>query len=283
MSTVNSKKYLVKLRNQVVDLNSKTWIMGILNITPDSFSDGGNFSEINAALLQAEKMVADGADIIDVGGESTRPGHVPVSEEEELRRVIPIIKALREKLDTPISIDTYKAEVAKQAVAAGADIINDIWGAKKDPNMAKVAAEAGVPIILMHNRENLDYQDFLPDVIKEIQESVELVKKAGVNDGNIILDPGIGFAKTHEQNLQLLREMDKFCSLGYPVLLGTSRKRVVGLTLDLPTDQRVEGTGATCCLGIERGCQIMRVHDVLEISRMARMMDAMLGKGKGNG
>jgi dihydropteroate synthase len=279
MGVANKNELQMKLRDNVVDLNSKTWIMGILNITPDSFSDGGNFNDLNAAVMHAEKMIADGADIIDVGGESTRPGHAPVSEEDELSRVIPIIKALREKLEVPISIDTYKAEVAKQAVAAGADIINDIWGAKKDPEMAKVAAETGVPIILMHNRDNMDYQDFLQDVIADIKESIDLVKKAGVKNENIILDPGIGFAKTHEQNLQLLKEMDKFCSLGYPVLLGTSRKRVIGLTLDLPTDQRMEGTGATVCLGIERGCHIMRVHDVLEISRMAKMMDAMLGKG----
>lgn len=278
-----TNELFIKLRDKVVDLNSKTWVMGILNVTPDSFSDGGNFNELDAAVKQAEKMVADGADIIDIGGESTRPGFAPVSEEEELKRVLPIIKAIREKLDVPISIDTYKAEVARQAIAAGADIINDIWGAKKDPNMAQVAAETGAPIILMHNRDNMDYQDFIHDVLKDIKESVEIVKRAGVKDENIILDPGIGFAKTHGQNLQLLREMDTFCSLGYPVLLGTSRKRVVGLTLDLPTDQRVEGTGATVCLGIERGCQIVRVHDVLEISRMAKMMDAMLGKGMKNG
>jgi dihydropteroate synthase len=280
MDFVNSNKHQITLNNKYVDLDSKTWIMGILNVTPDSFSDGGTYNEVNLALEQAEKMILDGADIIDVGGESTRPGAQTVSVEEELQRVIPIIKALKEKTDIPISIDTYKAEVARQALFAGANIINDVWGAKRDPDMANVAAEANVPIILMHNREHMNYQDFIPDVLEDIRESIKLVKNAGVKDKNIILDPGIGFAKTYEQNLELLRRLDEFVDVGYPVLLGTSRKSVVGKTLNLPPHQRVEGTGSTVCLGIERGCHIVRVHDVLEMSRMAKMMDAMLGKGR---
>ncbi|HSH24551.1 MAG TPA: dihydropteroate synthase [Massilibacterium sp.] len=267
------------IRNQTYDWNEKTWIMGILNITPDSFSDGGKFNEIESAIEHAKQMIEAGADIIDIGGESTRPGHAPVSLEEELNRVIPIIKAIRKEIpNIPISIDTYKAEVAKQAVEAGADIINDIWGAKKERKIADVAATYKVPIILMHNRDNTNYHHLMSDVVSDIRESITIAKQAGVPDEHIILDPGIGFAKTYEQNLEVMRHLDTFTALGYPVLLGTSRKSMIGHTLDLPATERMEGTGATVCLGIEKGCQIMRVHDVKEMSRMAKMMDAMLGR-----
>lgn len=259
-----------------MDLQSKTWVMGILNVTPDSFSDGGKFNHLETAIEHAQQMVADGADIIDVGGESTRPGHKQVTLEEELKRVVPIVEAIRGKVNVPISVDTYKAEVARQAIEAGANIINDVWGCKRDPNMAKVAATYHVPIILMHNREDTNYQDLIPDMISDIRESIQLAHEAGVPDEMIILDPGIGFAKTYEQNLEVMDRLDEFVALGYPVLLGTSRKSMIGKALQLEVDQRLEGTGATVCLGVARGCQLVRVHDVQPIKRMVMMMDAML-------
>jgi dihydropteroate synthase len=262
-----------------LDFSKKTLIMGILNVTPDSFSDGGRFNGIEKAVHHAKEMVAQGADIIDIGGESTRPGFASVSLEEELERVIPIIKALSEHVDVPISVDTYKAEVAKQAVLSGAHIINDIWGAKADENMAKVAAELGVPIILMHNRDNRNYSSFIRDVLNDLYESIAMVKKAGVSDENIILDPGIGFAKDYSENILMMQNLDKLTMLGYPVLLGTSRKSMIGQALDLPVHKRMEGTGATVCYGIQKGCQIIRIHDVKEMSRMAKMMDILMGKG----
>ncbi|HEX7066150.1 MAG TPA: dihydropteroate synthase [Bacillales bacterium] len=271
-------EHLLKLQGgkHVIDLNEKTWIMGILNVTPDSFSDGGQFTDIEKAVEHAKKMEADGADFIDIGGESTRPGYTPVSVQEELDRVLPMIREIAAKVDLPISIDTYKAETARQALEAGASIINDVWGAKADPRMAAVAAEYDVPIILMHNRHNTNYRDLMADMIADLKESVEIVRRAGVKEENIILDPGIGFAKTYEQNLEAMDRLEELTELGYPVLLGTSRKSIVSQTLHLPKEERVEGTGATVCLGIEKGCHIVRVHDVLPIKRMTTMMDAML-------
>ncbi|MCA1057287.1 dihydropteroate synthase [Rossellomorea aquimaris] len=269
--------------NHELDYSRKTLIMGILNVTPDSFSDGGSYDSVQKAVERAKEMVRQGADLIDVGGESTRPGHTPVTAEEEIKRVIPIIKALVEEVDVPISIDTYKAETAKAALEAGAHIINDVWGAKKDPHMAGVAAETGAPIILMHNRVEPEYKEFMKDAVQDLQESIKIVKEAGVKDEQIILDPGIGFAKTFEQNLEMMRHVDVLVSLGYPVLYATSRKRVIGHVLDLPVDERMEGTGATVCWGIQKGCQIVRVHDVKEMARMAKMMDALMGKGQYHG
>lgn len=262
-----------------LDYSKKTLIMGILNITPDSFSDGGKYHHLNQAVERAVQMVQDGADIIDIGGESTRPGFIKVSAEEEIERVIPIIRAVSEAVYVPISIDTYKAEVAKEAIQAGAHIINDIWGAKADEDMARVAADLQVPIVLMHNRTNQDYSVFYRDVVNDLFESISLVKQAGVKDENIILDPGIGFAKDLTYNLEMMRDLDKLVSLGYPVLLGTSRKSMIGGVLDLPVNERMEGTGATVCYGIQKGCHIMRIHDVKEMARMAKMMDALVGKG----
>ncbi|MBP2242610.1 dihydropteroate synthase [Cytobacillus eiseniae] len=262
-----------------LDYSNKTLIMGILNITPDSFSDGGKFNHVDRAVERAVQMVKDGADIIDIGGESTRPGYMKVTVEEEIERVVPIICAISREVNIPISIDTYKAEVAKQAIEAGAHIINDIWGAKADPYMAKVARDLQVPIILMHNRTNEEYEVFYRDVANDLFESISIVKREGVKDENIILDPGIGFAKDLTYNLEMMRDLDKLVSLGYPVLLGTSRKSMIGGVLDLPVEERLEGTGATVCYGIQKGCQIMRVHDVKEIARMAKMMDALVGKG----
>ncbi|KSU57848.1 dihydropteroate synthase [[Bacillus] enclensis] len=273
----------IKCGNYELDYSSKTLIMGILNVTPDSFSDGGSYDSVQKAAARAKEMVEEGADIIDVGGESTRPGHTPVTADEEISRVIPIIKELVKEVDVPISIDTYKAETAKAAVEAGAHIINDVWGAKKDPLMAAVAAEKGVPIILMHNREDKEYEVFMRDAVQDLQESIFLVKKAGVKDEQIILDPGIGFAKSFEQNLEMMRNVDTLVSLGYPVLYATSRKRVIGHVLDLPVEERMEGTGATVCWGIQKGCQLVRVHDVKEMARMAKMTDALMGKGQYDG
>lgn len=263
----------------VLPLGERTLVMGILNVTPDSFSDGGRFVDLDQALAQARAMVEAGADIIDIGGESTRPGAEPVDEAQELDRVLPIIRLLSEELAVPLSIDTYKAAVAERALAAGAHIINDVWGAKRDPQMAGVAARHGVPIILMHNRTNTDYHDFFADYVKDLRESVQIALDAGVKQEQIILDPGIGFVKSVDQNLETMRRLDDLVALGYPVLLATSRKRMIGHVLDLPVEERVEGTAATVALGVAKGCHMVRVHDVKEMKRVTKMMDAMLKGG----
>lgn len=261
-----------------LDFRKETIVMGILNVTPDSFSDGGKFNNIESAVAKAKQMVAKGAKIIDVGGESTRPGHTVISDEEEIARVIPVIRAICAEVDAIISIDTYKSEVARAAVNAGAHIINDIWGAKRDPNIAKVAAELGVPIILMHNRDNENYNNFWTEAKQDLEECIETAKAAGVKDDNIWLDPGIGFGKTTEQNIWMMQHLSDLVDMGYPVLLATSRKRMIGNVLNLPVDERMEGTGATVCYGIQLGCHIVRVHDVKEITRMTKMMDVLTGK-----
>ncbi|MED4911980.1 dihydropteroate synthase [Brevibacillus centrosporus] len=266
-------------RGRVLPLGQRTLIMGILNVTPDSFSDGGKFVDLDQALAQARAMVEAGADIIDIGGESTRPGSVPVGEAEELDRVLPVIRILSQELSVPLSIDTYKPEVAERAISAGAHIVNDIWGARRDRRMAEVAARHQVPIILMHNREDTNYGDFFADYIRDLRESVKIALAAGVKPDQIVLDPGIGFAKSQEQNLETMRRLDDLVALGYPVLLATSRKRMIGNVLDLPVDERVEGTAATVALGVTKGCHMVRVHDVKEMKRVAKMMDAMLRGG----
>lgn len=258
-------------------LGDTTLIMGILNVTPDSFSDGGQYTLIERAVEHALQMMKDGADLIDIGGESTRPGHDPVSTEQELERVIPIIEALhRQAPHIPLSIDTYKAEVAKQALQAGAHIINDVWGGQADPLMVQVAATAQCPIILMHNRDNMDYTDLVSDVLHDLQACIDHALQAGVQAEYIILDPGIGFAKTAQHNLQLMSQLDQLSSLGYPLLLGTSRKKFIRTVLDLTANDVVEGTTATTAFGIAQGCQIIRVHDIKQNKRMAMMCDAML-------
>lgn len=266
-----------------LDFSKKTFVMGILNATPDSFSDGGLYDDRERAISRAKQMMKNGADLIDIGGESTRPGHTPVSIEDEINRVVPIIEGISKQIDVPLSIDTYKAETAKAAVKAGAHLINDIWGAKKDPEIASVAAESQVPIILMHNRENQQYDSFMRDVLHDLYESITIAKKAGVRDDQIILDPGIGFAKGFKEDMEILRNLDQIVALGYPVLLALSRKRLIGTALDLPVDERVEGTAAANCFGIQKGCHMIRVHDVKEMSRAAKMTDAILGKGECNG
>ncbi|PIC69612.1 dihydropteroate synthase [Sporosarcina sp. P16b] len=268
-----------KLGGTTINFSEETVIMGILNVTPDSFSDGGKYGQQNLALEHARTMLADGAKIIDVGGESTRPGYTPISVEEEINRVVPVIEVLARELGCVLSIDTSKAAVAEAAIIAGASIINDVWGAKREPEIAEVAARYGVPIILMHNRENRDYQlPFMGAIIEDLQESIDIAKRAGVNEEMIWLDPGIGFAKDLEQNILAMQGLSSIAELGYPVLLGTSRKGMIGKVLDLPVEERMEGTGATVCYGIEHGAHIMRVHDVKEISRMVKMMDVLTKK-----
>ena len=267
---------MMKIGGKIFDTEHQTYIMGILNVTPDSFSDGGRYDTLDAALKHAEEMILDGADILDVGGESTRPGHVQITEEEEIARVVPIIKKLKEKFDVPVSIDTYKSRVARAALDAGADLVNDIWGLKYDENMAGVIAEYDVACCLMHNRDKAEYSHFLPEVLLDLEESVRLAKAAEIPDEHIMLDPGIGFGKTYEMNLEMLKHLSSLQSLGYPVLLGTSRKSVIGLTLDLPADQREEGTLVTTVMGIMSGCSFVRVHDVKANYRAIKMTEAIL-------
>ncbi|MBP2002730.1 dihydropteroate synthase [Paenibacillus shirakamiensis] len=263
--------------NTSLKLGSRTLIMGILNVTPDSFSDGGQFNDIERAVERAIQLYQEGADLIDIGGESTRPGHAPVSLEEELSRVIPIIKAIHQAAPhIPLSIDTYKAETARQALEAGAHVINDIWGAKLDPLMASVAAEYGCPIVLMHNRKDRDYNDIVEDIILDLQESIDLALVAGVAPERIILDPGIGFAKEYADNLKVMQALDRINALGYPLLLATSRKKFIRTILDLPANDVVEGTAATVALGIAQGCQIVRVHDVSAMKRTVDVCDAIV-------
>lgn len=270
---------MMKIGNKTFDTENKTYIMGILNVTPDSFSDGGKWNSLDAAVEHAKTMAEEGADIIDVGGESTRPGHQQISEEEEIARVVPIIQAVKRELDIPVSIDTYKASVAEAALEAGADLVNDIWGLKYDPKMAGVIARSGAACCLMHNKNGTEYQDFYPDMLRETEECVKLAKAAGIAEDKIILDPGVGFGKTYEMNLETIHYMERFHSLGYPMLLGTSRKSVIGLTLSLPADQRVEGTLVTTVLAVMKKYAFVRVHDVKENARVIRMTEAILSAG----
>jgi dihydropteroate synthase len=268
----------LEMNGIVFDFHKETIVMGILNVTPDSFSDGGQFDAVETAVAHAKQMVAEGAKIIDVGGESTRPGHAEVSIEEEISRVVPVIEALSRELEVAISIDTYKAKVAEQAILAGAHIINDIWGAKREPAIAEVAARLNVPILLMHNREESGYTDFWTEVRTDIEESVRIAKAAGVPDSHIWLDPGIGFGKTTEHNIWMMQHLSDLVDMGYPVLLATSRKSMIGNVLKLPVSERLEGTAATVSYGVIKGCHMMRVHDVKEIVRTVQMMDVLIGK-----
>ena len=266
----------MKIGNKEFDTAKHTYIMGILNVTPDSFSDGGKYNGMEQALRHAQKMIAEGADLIDVGGESTRPGHVQISDEEEIARVTPVIEALKKEFDIPISIDTYKSHVAEAALQAGADLVNDIWGLKYDEKMAEVIAKYHAACCLMHNRDNQEYTNFIEDFCSDMEETLAIAKKAGIRDERIVLDPGVGFGKTFEQNLSIMKHMDVFSKWGLPVLLGTSRKSVIGLALNLPVDQREEGTAATTVLGRMKGASIFRVHDVKTNYRELKMIEAIL-------
>lgn len=264
--------------NRDFDTANNCYIMGILNVTPDSFSDGGKFSSLDAALFHAEEMIKEGADIIDIGGESTRPGHQVITSDEEIARVVPVIEAVKSRFDIPVSIDTYKGDVTEAALQAGADLVNDIWGFKHDFRVAELTAEYGADCCLMHNRDEAVYEDFQKDFLTDMEECVALARKAGVPDDKIILDPGVGFGKTYELNLEIINHLEILNTLGFPVLLGTSRKSVIGNTLDLPTDQRVEGTLVTTVMGVMKGCSFVRVHDVKENLRAVKMTKAILSR-----
>ena len=283
----------LKIKNTLFDWGTRTYVMGVLNLTPDSFSgDGLADLDQDIALNLARDFVKSGVDILDIGGESTRPGAAQVSAGEEMDRVLPLVSRLASEFESIISIDTYKAEVAEAALKEGADIINDVWGLRADPMLGKIAAAAGVPVILMHNRSNpsnaaikeqlggryigVEYDNLVEDVKSELLESISLAHKAGIPDQKIILDPGIGFGKTVPQNLELLDRLDEIRELGYPILLGPSRKSFIGYTLDLPPDDRIEGTAAAVAVGIVRGADIIRVHDVPEMIRVTRMTDALV-------
>ena len=283
----------LQINDFTFEWGSRTYVMGILNLTPDSFSGDGlaDFDQ-DVPLRLARDFIRSGVDILDIGGESTRPGAAQVSTQEEMDRVLPLISLLADEFDTLISIDTYKAEVAEAAIKEGADIVNDVWGLRADPLLGKIAAAAGVPVILMHNRSNpsnaavkeqlggryigVEYDNLVEDVKSELLESISLAHKAGIPDQKIILDPGIGFGKTVPQNLELLDRLAEIRDLGYPVLLGPSRKSFIGYTLDLPPDDRIEGTAAAVAVGIVRGADIIRVHDVPEMIRVIRMTDALV-------
>ncbi|UCG84474.1 MAG: dihydropteroate synthase [Dehalococcoidia bacterium] len=253
----------------------RTYVMGIINVAPDSFS-GDGLDSVEAALDQAHRFVSQGADIIDVGGESTRPDFTPVSVDEELRRVLPVVERLAGELPVPISIDTYKSSVAREAVAAGARMINDVWGLKRDPETAKVAAENAVPLVITQNQREGAFNHFLPELIDDLRRSMQTAQEAGVDWNNIIIDPGVGFGKTVEQNLEIIRRLAELKSLGRPILLGTSRKSFIGLVLDLSVEERLEGTAASVAIGIAHGADIVRVHDVGAMLRIVRMSDAIV-------
>lgn len=272
---ISRDRDLFKIGTKCFDVKNHTYVMGILNLTPDSFSDGGNWVEQDKALYRVEEMLEEGMDILDVGGESTRPGYTAISAEEEVNRVVPVIEAIKSRFDVPVSLDTYKSEVAKAGIKAGADLINDIWGLKKDKAMAKVIADSGVACCLMHNRKEADYGEVIADIKKDLQESVDLAMNAGIDKEKIILDPGIGFGKAYVDNMEVLRSLEQFHELGYPMLLGASRKSVIGLTLDLPVEERLEGTLVTTVMAVLKGYAFVRVHDVKENVRAIRMAEAI--------
>ena len=260
---------------------TRTFVMGVLNVTPDSFSGDGLGSDVNTALSRASRFIEEGVDIIDVGGESTRPSGIyegvqEIQEEEEIRRVIPVIDAIKSRTNVLISVDTYKANVALAAVNAGASIVNDIWGMQRDPDMTSVISSTGCSVVLMHNTSNPDYSDVVQDTIFTLSEMVDRAVRSGVNKESILIDPGIGFGKTLKQNLEILRRLDEYKTIGRPLLVGTSRKSTIGNVLDLPVDERLEGTAATVALAISKGVDIVRVHDVKEMIRVSRMSDAIV-------
>lgn len=253
-----------------------TYVMGILNVTPDSFSDGGNWNDLDRALRQVEEMYFSGADVIDIGGESTKPGYRMISDQEEMQRVIPVVEAVKARFDLPVSLDTYKGSVAEAGIAAGIDMVNDIWGLGYDDKMASVIKNSGLPCCLMHNRPNAVYENFMKELSEDLGQILARAKSAGIEKNRIILDPGVGFAKSYEQNLEVIGRLEEIKSLGCPLLLGCSRKSVVGLTLDLPANQRLEGTLATTVVAAMKGVMFVRVHDVKENVRAIRMTEAIL-------
>ena len=279
----NIPRLLVEFRNQSLNLGSRTHLMGILNVTPDSFSDGGRFFKLEEAISQGMRLAGEGADIIDIGGESTRPGSEPVSLEEELRRVIPVIQELAKRIDTPISIDTYKSRVAKEALDSGASMVNDISALRFDPEMIKILAEYKAPVVLMHIKgtpknmqDNPQYQNVVEEIKTHLEDSIKMAKEAGIDENKIIVDPGIGFGKTLEDNLKILKNLKEFASMGRPILIGVSRKSFIGKIFDLPAEQRLEGSLVALAVSITSGANILRVHDVKESKRVARLVDSIL-------
>jgi dihydropteroate synthase len=268
-------------RGRELVFGKRTLVMGILNVTPDSFSDGGKYVDLKNALSQAERMIEEGADLLDIGGESTRPGIVPISAEEEWSRLESVLKELIPRISVPISVDTYKAEVAEKCLEAGAHIINDIWGLQGDPDMARVVGKYHAPVIAMHNQEGTSYHQLMGDMLAFFRRSIRLAEDNGLSGDEIILDPGIGFGKTREQDLEVISRLDEMRVLGRPILLATSRKRVIGNVLDLPVDQRVEGTIATSVAGVAAGVDMVRVHDVLANRRAVDMADALYRRMRG--
>ncbi|MDP4093015.1 MAG: dihydropteroate synthase [Bacillota bacterium] len=266
----------LELKGFNLPLGKKTYIMGILNVTPDSFSDGGSYTDIGAAVKKAREMITEGADIIDIGGESTRPGHKPVDAQEEIKRVVPVIEILSREITCPISVDTMKAAVADKALQAGAHAVNDVWGLQREPEMANIIAKHGAGVIMMHNQDNKDYVDLVGDIIRFLRKSADIAEKAGIPRNRMVVDPGIGFGKTPEHNMEVMRRIREFSSINLPILLGTSRKSFIGYALDLPVEERLEGTAATVVLGISGRVDIIRVHDVKEMARVAKMTDAIV-------
>lgn len=274
---VTPEKITMKIGKKTLCFGERTYIMGILNVTPDSFSDGGDYTDVDKAVAHAKEMIADGADMIDVGGESSRPGYNEISAQEEMKRVLPVIERLRKETDTIISLDTAKSSVAQAGVERGAHMINDIWGLQRDPDMAKIAAKYGVPVIAMHNQQTTEYKgDMFEEIKAYLNRSVQIALDAGVKKENIILDPGIGFGKDVEQNMAVMRRLSEFRDMGYPVLLGTSRKRMVAAVLNVPPKDRTMGNVATTVIGIMQGMDIFRVHDVKENMQAAKMADAII-------
>lgn len=273
------KREIMQIGNKQFDIGTHTYVMGILNVTPDSFSDGNHWNVLDKALMRVEEMLSEGMDILDIGGESTRPGYTQIATEKEIERVVPVIEAVKARFDVPVSLDTYKADVARAGIVAGADMVNDIWGLKYDKKMAKVIAEGNVACCLMHNRKEPEYSDLLSDMMQDIEESLAIAEDAGIGQKKIILDPGIGFAKSYADNMEVLRYMGNFREMGYPLLLGCSRKSVIGYALDLPVEERLEGTLVTTMLAVQQGYSFVRVHDIKENVRAIRMTEAVMQGG----
>ena len=270
----------MKIGNREFQVPGTTYVMGILNVTPDSFSDGGKFNNLDSALSHVEKMISEGAALIDVGGESTRPGAEKITAEEEIDRVVPVIEKIKAEFDVPISLDTYHSKTAKAGIEAGVSMINDIWGLQHDPEMIKVIVESGVVCCLTHNRSETTGSNFINSVFMDLTKCISMAEKSGIVDNRIILDPGIGFGKTYEQNLEIMNSLEKLHMFRYPLMLGATRKSVIGNTLDLPVDERLEGTIATSVIGVMKGCSFIRVHDVKENIRAIRMTEAIRNAGK---
>lgn len=273
----------MKIGGRDFTVKGHTYVMGILNVTPDSFFDGGKYNMPDCALHHVEAMIREGMDILDIGGESTKPGYTPISDEEEIERVAPVIEKIKLSFDIPVSLDTYKPKVAMAGIAAGADMINDIWGLKFDPDMAGVIAGADISCCLTHNRKEAVYENYMEEVLWDLEETLTIAHRAGIADEKIILDPGVGFGKSYENNLEIIDKLEMLHSLGYPLLLGASRKSVIGQTLDLPPEERVEGTIVTSVYAVLKGAMFVRVHDVKENVRAVRMAEAIRDGRQGTG